>query len=181
MNPVEERVAGGGKFERATGFFLYQSDTDLSALIQDIKYRHYPILGQRLGQIAATDLKADHFFSDIDVIMPVPMHWWKETLRGYNQCHMIARGISAVIGCPISRDLKATRGHRTQTSLTAGQRQANLSGIFTLRHPARYTHSHILLLDDICTTGATLQSALQAITQAAPTCRVTILALCAAI
>lgn len=168
MNPMAMRFAGFFPFRRATGFFFYAPGSSLAQLFQDFKYRGCPSLARDIGRIVGRELIPVGFLSDTDVIVPVPIHWWKRAKRGYNQSEMIARGISAVSGIPVDTSLVAARPHRTQTSLSHEQRESNTAGVFSLRNPARLRGKHILLIDDVCTTGATLRSAAMAILDSFP-------------
>lgn len=159
MNPMAQRFAGFFPFRRAAGHFFYSPNSSLAAVVQDFKYRRYPSLAIRLGEIMARDLYPTGFLSDVDAILPVPMFWLKQARRGYNQTHMLARGISQISGIPVDLSLVATRPHKTQTSLSHAARSANTIGIFRLKNPERLSGRHILLLDDVCTTGATMRSA----------------------
>lgn len=176
-NPMEERFAGQFPFERATGHFFYTRDSALSTLIQDMKYRSFPDIGEMLGHTAASELFATGFFSGIDLIMPVPMHWAKQIRRGYNQTHHIAVGISQATGIPVILSLKAVRPHKTQTAMTKEQRLVNTAGLFALRHPEEVEGRGVLLVDDICTTGSTLRSAAESILAAAPGCRLSLMSI----
>lgn len=165
---MEERFAGLFPFERATGHFIYSRNSPLSTLIQDMKYRRFPAVGEMLGELAAAELFTTGFFSDADLIIPVPMHRWKQLRRGYNQTHYIAAGISHAIDIPISLTLKAMRPHKTQTALSRDERLANTEGLFGVKNPAEVKGRHILLIDDVCTTGSTLIASAQAILEAQP-------------
>ena len=96
------------------------------------------------------------------------MHFQKQARRGYNQTHNIANGISKATGIHLSFNLKATRSHKTQTSMTQQQRLENTSGIFAVPRPQDLDGKGILLIDDVCTTGSTLTSAASAIVAAVP-------------
>lgn len=168
LNPMEERFAGIFPFKRATGHFLYNRGSALSTLIQDMKYRHFPSIGNMLGTLAASELAQEDFFAGIDTIIPVPMHRWKQIRRGYNQTHHIAQGLSEATGIPVSLTLKAIKAHRTQTALSREQRLTNTTGIFQVKDPAEIAGRHILLLDDVCTTGSTLISAAETVWLAKP-------------
>lgn len=159
LNPMEQRFAGQLPMVHAAAPFFYTRDSALASLVHDFKYRGFSRLAVTLGRLGAYILLPTSFFSGIDIILPIPLHWSKLLRRGYNQTEMIARGISKVTGISVGSQLKARRPHRTQTSLTARQRLENTRDIFSLRNPADLKGSHILLVDDICTTGATLLSA----------------------
>ena len=176
LNPMEERFAGIFPFERATGHFLYNREGPMSTLIQDMKYRKFPAIGNMLGETVGEELFPTGFFADAEVIIPVPMHRWKQWRRGYNQTHHIAQGVSTATGIPVSYTLKAVRSHGTQTALSREQRLENTSGIFSVKDPDEITGRHIVLLDDVCTTGSTLISAAEAIHKCTPS-RLTILTL----
>ena len=178
-NPVEMRFAGKIPFERASGHFFYSRGSAVASLIHDFKYRNYPTLARQMGRLMAEDLFPSGFLNDLDCICPVPLHWIKRLQRGYNQTERIARGISDETGIKVSRDLVAARRHATQTGFTPEERVRNVEGIFILKNAEKYSGKHILLLDDVCTTGATLTSAADAILEAAPTSRLTLLALAA--
>lgn len=162
-NPMEMRFAGLFPFERATGHFFYSAGSEVSQLIQDLKYRHFRGLAEYMGEIVGNELLSTGFFSDIDVIVPIPMHFLKKARRGYNQTEEIAIGISKVVGLPILHSLRARRSHVSQTSLSTQERKENLRGIFAMRRQHTMNMKHVLLLDDVCTTGATLAEAAETI------------------
>lgn len=177
LNPMEQRFAGLFPFERATGHFFYSKDSDLSVLMQNLKYRHFRGLAEYLGSVTAKELLPTGFFNDIDLIAPVPMHFLKKARRGYNQTEEIARGISKETGISVSDALIAARPHHTQTALSLFERKKNTEGIFLLRHPEEFKDKHILLLDDVCTTGSTLTSAATEIHAKEKSVRISILTL----
>lgn len=177
LNPMEERFAGQFPFERATGHFFYTRDSALSTLIQDMKYRHFPSIGDMLGKLVASELYSTGFFADIACIMPVPMFFWKQMKRGYNQTHHIAAGISEATGIPVCYNLKAVKSHKTQTAMSAEQRLTNTSGLFALQNADYLRDKGVLLVDDICTTGSTLRSAAEATLAGAPHCRLSLLSI----
>ena len=177
LNPMEQRFAGQFPFERATGHFFYTRDSALSTLIQDMKYRRFPSIGNMLGRIVASELFSTGFFSGIDLIMPVPMHWAKQIRRGYNQTHHIAAGICGATSIPVCFNLKAIRSHKTQTAMTKEQRLLNTAGLFALKDAEEVEGRGVLLVDDICTTGSTMRSAAETLTTAAPSIRLSLLSI----
>lgn len=176
-NPMEQRFFGIFPFERATGHFFYSRGSDLASLVHDFKYHAFPGLAAYLGEVVATELLTTGFLSDIDVVIPVPMHFLKKARRGYNQTERIAGGVSKVSAIPVSHNLKAVRPHRTQTAMTLSERIENTRGIFRLDSPEEIDGKVVLLLDDVCTTGATLSAAAEAIISAAPSARISLLTL----
>lgn len=179
MNQMEQRFAGKFPFTAASTHFFYSSDTAMATLMHDLKYRQYRGLAKFMGELVAKELLPTSFFTDVDSIMPVPMHPLKQARRGYNQTIEIAKGISEVLSIPILYNLKAVKPHRTQTRLTLDQRLDNLSGTFAVDNPEQLRDRHILLLDDVCTTGATLTSCADTLLAAEPSLRLTLLSLAA--
>ncbi len=177
LNPMERRFAGIVPFVRATGHFIYSRNSELAAAIHDMKYRQFPSVGRRLGEIVGEELNMAGFFSGADCIAAVPMHWWKEVRRGYNQADYIARGLSTATGLPVVEVLEATRSHKTQTSMTLEQRQANLSGSFRIKDTAALQNKGLVIVDDVCTTGATLRTLASEIACAVPTARLYLLSI----
>lgn len=178
MNPMERRFAGIIPFVRATGHFIYSRNSRLAAAVHDMKYRKFPNVGRRLGEIVGSELLSAGFFDGADVIAPVPMHWLKRAGRGYNQTDFIARGISLATRLPVSYALRATRAHKTQTAMTLAERQANLAGSFRVADPAAFSGRGVVIVDDVCTTGATMRALGEAVMAQVPDCRLYFLSLC---
>ena len=170
-NPMEERFAGQFPFVAATGHFYYSRDSSLSQLIQDMKYRNFPSIGNKLGEIAGRELYLSGFLNDVEIIVPLPMHFFKQTLRGYNQAERIADGISVASGIPVIKELKMTRQRKSQTSLSKSSRLKNAENLFRVKGEKDLNGKGVLLVDDICTTGTTLGSAAKALTDAYPRIR----------
>ncbi len=178
LNPMERRFAGIVPFVRATGHFIYSRNSELAAAIHDMKYRQFPSVGRRLGEIVGEELNMAGFFSGADCIAAVPMHWWKEARRGYNQVDHIARGLSKATGLPVVEVLEATRSHKTQTAMTLQQRQANLSGSFRIKDPEAIEGKGLVIVDDVCTTGATLRTLAAEVSESVTDCRIYLLSVC---
>ena len=158
FNSIHQRLARNTPIERAGAMMTYRRGGEYSALIRRGKYNDRPEIIRTLAMMYASELKADGFFEGIDIILPVPMHRWKKIRRGYNQSEVIADGISKVTGIPVGDNLRATRGHKTQTRRSSFERYQNVSSIFEVRYPEELTGLHILLVDDVITSGATLHS-----------------------
>lgn len=176
-NPMEMRFMGVFPFERATGHFFYSRGLDVACLVHDLKYHRFRGLARRMGELMAEELLPTGFLSDIDIIVPVPMHWLKKSVRGYNQTEEIAAGLSRTVNIPVVLALKAVKSHRTQTSMTLDQRLRNTQGVFRVSDPGVLAGRHVLLLDDVCTTGATLSEAARTITASVPAAKLSLLTL----
>lgn len=178
LNPMERRFAGLVPFVRATGHFIYSRDSALAGAIHDMKYRKFPSVGRRLGEIVGEELNMAGFFDGADCVVAVPMHWWKKARRGYNQVDYIASGICEAAGLDVVDCLEASRSHKTQTAMTLEQRLVNLSGSFRIRHPEALNGRGVVLVDDVCTTGSTLRTLAATIAAEVPDCRIYLLSLC---
>lgn len=159
LNPMEMRFAGQIPLGHACAPYFYTRDSALSSLVHDFKYRGFPKLARSLGKRGGDILKSSGLFDGVELLLPVPLHWTKRLRRGYCQTELIATGLSDATGIPVGRQLKAVRAHRTQTSLNTEQRLANTRGVFSVTDPDSLRGRHVMLVDDICTTGATLLSA----------------------
>ncbi len=178
LNPMERRFAGIVPFVRATGHFIYSRNSELAAAIHDMKYRQFPSVGRRLGEIVGEELHMAGFFDGADCVAGVPMHWWKKARRGYNQAEYIAEGIGEAAGLPVLNVLKAARSHKTQTAMTLQERLANLSGSFKVKDVDALRGKGLVLVDDVCTTGSTLRSLAAEVSAACPDCRLYLLSVC---
>ena len=121
------------------------------------------------------ELAAGGLYAGVDVVVPVPLHLRKRLHRGYNQAEYIARGIAESLGVPV--DVHSVRRHRhnpSQALKEHRQRWENVRGIFSVRRPGRLCGKHILLVDDVLTTGATVTSCAEAILAAVPDVRISI-------
>lgn len=156
-NPVERMFWGKLPLERATSFFFYHKGSDFRRILHLLKYGGRKDLGEAMGRFMAAELMLTDFFRGVDVIVPIPLHPRKQRLRGYNQSECIARGVSAVSGILIDTSSVMRRKHtETQTRKSAYERWENVNGIFQLRYPERFIGKHILIIDDVLTTGATI-------------------------
>lgn len=143
--------------ERAAAMWLYQPHSEVSALIYRLKYGNRPEQGRQMGIAAARELKAAGFFDGIDLIIPVPLAREKMMQRGYNQSEEIARGVAAVTGLPVVTEaVTRIRNTESQTSKTGVQRVDNVEGAFRLMRPDRVAGRHVLIVDDVVTTGSTV-------------------------
>ena len=157
FNTMEQHFAGKIPIERATAYFFYEKGSPYASILHDIKYHSVPRMGHWLTPRAVRDMTSSHFFEGLDVVTAVPLHRSKLAKRGYNQSEYLARGIADELGIPYVELLKAVRPHATQTHKGAIERWQNIQGNYALKKDAdRLAGKHILLVDDVITTGATL-------------------------
>lgn len=182
FNPVEQLFAGKVPVEHATGYFFYERGSRHAAILHSIKYHNNPHLGEWLARHQAEELKAAGWLGgDIAAVVPVPLHRSKLAARGYNQSEYIARGMAAVAGCDVEPLVKAVKRHGTQTHKGQYERQLNIAGVFEATSRAGlFAGKHVLLVDDVITTGATLLSCAEALRQAVPDIRISIATLAVA-
>lgn len=155
-NQVEQLFWGKIPLERATSFFFYRKGSDFRQILHQLKYGGQKEIGAIMGRYMASELTVSGFFEGIDVIIPVPLHKRKQRIRGYNQSEWIARGISAVTGIYIDTEVIVRRKHTdTQTRKSTFERWENVDGIFELHHAESLKGKHLLVVDDVLTTGAT--------------------------
>ena len=158
-NKVEQLFWGRVEIENATSFFSYKKGSRYQQLIYYIKYRGLKDLGFEAGRKFGFALLNSIQFRDVDLIVPVPLHLRKKKKRGFNQSEFIANGLSQVLQKPVSvGNLYRAVHTSTQTKKNRFERWQNVDGIFGLKKPDEFTGKHILLIDDVVTTGATLEA-----------------------
>jgi len=176
-NEIHERLMCVGiPIEKATSLFYYYRDTPYARLVHDTKYHSRPVVGRTLAAMHAKELLPTGFFDGIDCIVPVPLHRIKRLSRGYNQAEELAKGISSVTNIPVVDALSAAY-HSTQTRKDAHQRLLNVKDVYGLANANAIAGKHILLLDDVITTGATILSCMHAIRNASPSTRISVYSL----
>lgn len=138
-------------FDRLLALWTYRPPLD--AVVQALKFRRLDYLGRHLAQALAEELPLDGF----DAVVPIPLHWYRRLTRGYNQAERIARPLAGSLGLPLLPALRRIRRTPPQTSLGKAERLANLRRAFRVRRPVQGLR--LLLVDDVATTGATLEAA----------------------
>jgi ComF family protein len=163
-NPVARLFYGRSRIEHATSFFFFSKGSHYQLLIHQLKYKGMKEIGYEMGIHFGIDLMQSADFASIDIICPVPLHPKKEKKRGYNQSWWIASGMAFQMQKPLSDDnLIRTIYTETQTLKNRFERSQNVEGIFALIHPKAFNDKHILLVDDVVTTGATIEACAQVI------------------
>lgn len=158
-NPVAQLFWGRCLIEKASAFSYYNKGSRIRNLIHNLKYKGIKDLGNELGKIYALSIVKSGFLNDIDLIFPVPLHPLKLKSRGFNQSQLICAGISEVSGIPVDT-VTLTRGTvtATQTKRSRYERWTNVEGVFIINQPDNIKGKHILLVDDVITTGSTIES-----------------------
>ena len=158
-NPVAQLFWGRCLIEKAAAFSFYARGSRIRNLIHKLKYSGIKEIGYELGRIYAVPLKASGFTAGIDMIIPVPLHPSKKRIRGFNQSECISTGISDVTGLPVdTNSLIRIVLSATQTNRSRYERWTNVEGIFRIADASAIRGKHILLVDDVITTGSTIES-----------------------
>lgn len=157
-NPVEQIFWGRFPLQRASSVYLYSKGSDVALILYAMKYHGRRKLCTQMGRRMAEELSDTGFFAGIDCLVPVPLHPSRLRQRGYNQSEELARGLSAKTSIPVVADaLERTRDNATQTHKSGFGRWEDSDNLFRPTEAARRLKGkHILLTDDVLTTGATL-------------------------
>lgn len=176
-NIVECNFWGKIPVEHATSFLYYAKGGNVRQLLYELKYHGNQEVGEVMGRMMASELMCSHFFDGIDLIVPVPLHQRKKRLRGYNQSECLARGVSVVTGIPMDNKV-VIRSRYTDTQTHKGQyaRWENVRNLFACIFPDSLEGKHLLLVDDVLTTGATVVSCADAF-RGIPGLRISVLTL----
>lgn len=179
-NPLTRSFWGLLPVEQASALLYFSAHSGWRRLIHDFKYHHQWRLALEMGRWYGAELAESDLYHSIDRVIPIPLHWRKRLLRGYNQSEYLAQGIAEKLG--VECDLRSVRRHRnnpSQAQRSREERWQNVEGIFSVRHPERLAGKHLLLVDDVLTTRATLISCGEAILKAVPDCRLSVAVLAA--
>ena len=158
-NILEKHFWGHIPIVRASSLFIYHKGADSHLLLRRLKYMHQSSIGLTLGRIMATYLQDTAFFDEIDMIVPVPLAKERLRKRGYNQSAFLAEGIHEITQLPVvSKGISRIVSNKTQTSMSYTERFHNVEGIFKVESPERFYNKHILIVDDVVTSTATIVS-----------------------
>lgn len=163
-NKVMDLFLGRIMLEKATAWLHFEKESKVQNILHHIKYKDKDNFARQMGEIMASEIP--DFFAEIDAIVPVPLHPKKEKMRGYNQSVEIAKGVQRVVDVPIfSQLLERTRFNETQTHKNKEERWQNTQGLFSLEANEGFEGKHILLIDDVLTTGSTAIACLKCLAQ----------------
>ncbi len=153
------KLQGRFEFEAATALLYFNTEGKVQEILHEIKYRGNIYLAQYLGKLMASRLK--EYYKEIDILVPIPLHKKRTKERGYNQSEEIAKGISELLSIPvISNSALRVKHTETQTHKTRSERAQNMQEAFQWNE---VRNKHILLIDDVITTGSTLESLVSAL------------------
>ena len=158
-NPVSRMFWGKAKIEAAASCFHFEKSGPVQHLIHQFKYKGFKEIGVEIGRQYGAELKGIPPYNDVDLIIPVPLHKSKKKKRGYNQSDFFAAGLSQGMGVPYDAALLfRIKDTETQTHKTRYERFTNVEKIFMLKEDHEISGRHVLLVDDVLTTGSTLEA-----------------------
>lgn len=161
-NDLEKTFWGRVRLERAFSFLIFRKKGIVQTLLHELKYANNPELGILLGRLYASKLKQAGI--TFDAVVAIPLHASKQKLRGYNQSDCFAQGLSEVFNCAhLTSSVKRNRSTETQTRKDRIQRWDNVDTVFEVVEPEGIKDKKILLVDDVITTGATIEACAQSI------------------
>ena len=163
-NPMAQLFWHLTPIERAAALIYYEPHSEMARIVYQLKYGQRPDIGEDMGRLMAVEMEFARYFEGIDALLPVPLARKRLRQRGYNQSERLAEGIRQKTGLPvITRAVGRKHFLQSQTQLSRHERQENVQDIFELRDERPLKGRHLLLIDDICTTGATLIALVDAI------------------
>lgn len=158
-NPVEKKFYGRIPVRNAGSGYFFTKDSLLETLIYELKYKGNKDIGFYLGQLLAKFLSNNNAFNDIDILVPLPLNPKRQKKRGYNQAGSLCNGIASVWKRPVVENAVIRKVNtETQTHMGRITRWENMDGVFAIAEPSLIRDKHILLVDDVITTGASLEA-----------------------
>ena len=170
---IQERLCSDGfrarePYAYASALFFFQSESDYRHILYSLKYHSNTAAGEHFGRMLGRKMAGTEHFKDVDVVIPVPLHWTRKWSRGYNQAEYIAKTLATELGAQIRKDILLRRRRTsTQTKVDVEQKGKNVHGAFEAVVP-EHMPAHILIVDDVFTTGSTLSACHEALRKALP-------------
>ena len=173
-NEILRKVWNYAPVQHGASLLYYRHYSNFHKIITDIKYRGAWNLGIMMGEWAAIEIANLHLAEKTDIIVPVPTDKKREKKRGYNQAELIAKGMAKIMHLPVKNFLVRKGTGTSQTKLGKTERQENTAGIYEASIPEEWQGKHILLVDDVLTTGATIGNCAQTILATDPKARISV-------
>jgi ComF family protein len=159
-NPFYQKLRVRLPVTYVVSMFKFVKAGAVQNILHTLKYRNTPELGQLLGKVYGNELKASEYDNKFDLIVPVPLHKYKKERRGYNQSEEFGKGLSSSLNIPCSDEImQRLQVTSTQTKKSRLKRWENVKEVFAIKDPGLVLGKRILLVDDVVTTGATLEAA----------------------
>lgn len=177
---LDQLFWGRANISSTYSLFFYNKNNNIKPLLQALKYKNRPDIGIELGKMLGEKLKSNYSFETVDILIPVPLHYKKKYIRGYNQSEKIAVGIT--LNWDKRVDIKSIikeRHTKSQTTFGRFKRWDNVQDMFTVNESIK-NYKHIAIVDDVITTGSTLESMIQSIRQISPDIKISVISLAVA-
>lgn len=163
-NVTERRLSSHLPLQAAMSLYRFRHDNTVQHVVHAMKFHDNCELCLMMGRQLGLELLHSGRFNDVDVLVPVPLHWWRRLRRGYNQSELLCRGIAEVMPREIVPNAVIRHRYtRQQSRQHSSQRAANVAGAFRMRRPEALEGRHVLLVDDVLTSGATLSACADAL------------------
>ncbi|MFN8285236.1 MAG: phosphoribosyltransferase family protein [Chitinophagales bacterium] len=164
-NALTKRFTGRIPLQGAAAFYQFRKEGPVQELLHNLKYKGRQEIGKAIGELFGTRMSEPaSVIKNVDLVVPVPLHWKKERKRGYNQCSTFATAIAESIGTKVSfTALERVHENISQTTQSRFDRYNNVAEIFAVKEEKQLAGKHILLVDDVVTTGATAEACLKTI------------------
>lgn len=161
-NRLEKLLWGRVSYSSASAFLRMPKQSEVHRMIHELKYKSNQTIGFELGQMFGAELRDSQRMSKFDCVLPVPLHPKRLKERGYNQCDSIVQGVAEAMSVEYSlNNLVRHQYNRSQTRMGRYKRWQNVEAIFTVKRPHDFENAHVLLIDDVITTGSTIESCAQ--------------------
>lgn len=158
-NPVMDKLAGRLPLSYGFAFLKLKKGGVVQKMLHQLKYNHHPEIGIKIGKVFGHDLKNTQAEKAFDVIVPVPLHASRQRKRGYNQSAKFAEGLGFAMGLPWDESVSIRKEKtKTQTNKSKLERWENVKDVFAISKGGQVAGKRVLLVDDVITTGATLEA-----------------------
>lgn len=158
-NTLHDRLSLRIPLSHAFAYYYFKKGSKVQELLHKLKYGNHPEIGQKIGRVLGDELLAEGYEKSFDIIVPVPLHPSRKRSRGYNQSEEFAKGLSERMMIPYTDNfVKRSVRTQTQTRKSKLNRWQNVSEVFEMKTPEEVANKNVLLVDDVVTTGATLEA-----------------------
>lgn len=176
-NPIHELFKGRVEIKYALSLLFFQQNKSTQKLLHRIKYADGKELASAMGTVIGEKMMEQNNLLEIDALIPIPLHSKKEFIRGYNQSLKISQGISETTNIPIVQALKRTKHHASQTKKDRFERWENVASKFAIKDLNQPLPPHVAIVDDVLTTGATMEAACRVLLAQQPNIKISIITL----